>query len=81
MAARDLNHTAWRKSSYSGGNNCVEIGWHKSSYSAASGNCVEIGWTESTAVAVRDSKQPAGATLSFSAATWHTFLASKNTLG
>jgi hypothetical protein len=63
MAARDLNHITWRKSSYTAGNNCVEIGW-----------------TAPTGVAVRDSKQPAGPTLSFPATTWHAFLTSKNTL-
>jgi hypothetical protein len=38
--------TAWRKSTYSGGNgsDCVEVGtWRKASFSAQNGNCVEVG--------------------------------------
>jgi hypothetical protein len=71
----------WRKSSYSGPNGgCVEIGWRKSSYSGSNGDCVEIAWPESASMAVRDSKHPTGPTLTFSTATWSTFLTSKNTL-
>ncbi|MGQ0841500.1 DUF397 domain-containing protein [Actinokineospora sp.] len=67
----------WRKSSRSGNEgNCVEIAWRKSSYSMNEGNCVEIAWRKSSRSgdesncvelanigAVRDSKNPAGATL------------------
>jgi hypothetical protein len=50
----------WRKSSHSfDEGNCVEIAWRKSSHSGDEGNCVEI----ANAGAVRDSKNPAGATL------------------
>jgi uncharacterized protein DUF397 len=64
----------WRKSSYTGSSgNCVEVAWRKSSYTADSGNCVEVAWPKDQ-VAVRDSKQPAGPTLSFPASAWHTFL-------
>jgi hypothetical protein len=65
----------WRKSSYSAGNgDCVEIGWRKSTYSAGNGGCVEVGWPESD-VAVRDSKHPAGPTLTFATPDWRAFLA------
>ncbi len=58
MTARELDATVWRKSSYSG----------------AQGDCVEIGWPGQAAVAVRDSKHPAGPGLSFPATTWRAFL-------
>jgi len=46
----------WRKTSYSNPeNNCVELAWRKSSYSGSENACVEV-----SAVAVRDSKNPAG---------------------
>ncbi|WP_205324072.1 DUF397 domain-containing protein [Glycomyces sp. YM15] len=53
----------WRKSSYSGTGNCVEVAcihtapWRKSSRSGGNGNCVEVAPVEAT-VAVRDSKLP-----------------------
>lgn len=47
--------------------------WRKSSYTGASGNCVEIAWPTDQ-VAVRDSKQPAGPTLTFPTPTWQKFL-------
>lgn len=47
--------------------------WRKSSYSGASGECVEIGW-QAVDVAIRDSKNPTGPTLSFPALNWRTFL-------
>jgi hypothetical protein len=54
----DTAHSAWRKSSYSGGgNNCVEV--------AQAGG--------SPAVAVRDSKNPDGGHLIFGAAAWKAF--------
>ncbi|MFJ5773112.1 DUF397 domain-containing protein [Streptomyces sp. NPDC093094] len=61
----------WRKSSYSGdqGGECVEcapigtLSWRKSSYSGdQGGSCLEVSEC-STAVAVRDSKNPAGPVL------------------
>jgi uncharacterized protein DUF397 len=64
----------WRKSSYSGDTgNCVEVGWRKSSYSGSTGNCVEIAWP-SEDVAVRDSKQQAGPTLTFPTPAWQALL-------
>lgn len=71
MTARKVT---WRKSSYSSAEgDCVEIGWRKSSYSGAEGDCVEIGWPDK-AVAVRDSKNPDGPTLSFPVTNWHNFV-------
>ena len=48
------------------------IWWRRSSYSGGDNNCVEVG-TPDACVAVRDSKNPRGEALSFSAAAWHTF--------
>ncbi len=53
----DVSGVAWRKSSYSGDNG---------------GNCVEVG-TADLAVAVRDSKDPDGPRLAFTADTWRAF--------
>ena len=52
------------------------IVWRKSSYSGSNGGCVELGWPESAGVAVRDSKQVAGPTLTFPTANWHRFVTS-----
>ena len=49
--------------------------WRKSSYSNGQANCVEIGHAPSGQVAVRDTKDLAGATLSVSAETWRRFTA------
>jgi hypothetical protein len=62
MPASGLLPAAWRKSSYSGGNeggsNCVEV--------ASSGG----------RLAVRDSKDPRGGELAFSPAEWRAFVVS-----
>jgi hypothetical protein len=47
--------------------------WRKSSYSGTNG-CVEVALAED-GVAVRDSKDPGGASLVFSVQEWHSFLA------
>ena len=80
----DLTGAMWRKSSYSSANGgaCVEVAdltgsnWRKSSYSSANGgNCVEVAADGPGAVAVRDSKDPDGPALVFTAAEWHSFTA------
>lgn len=69
---------AWRKSTYSGGNgsNCVEVGeWRKSTYSGSNGSdCVEVGGSDPV-VMVRDTKDRAGAALTFGPAAWRRFAA------
>ncbi|MEU5848313.1 DUF397 domain-containing protein [Saccharopolyspora shandongensis] len=84
MTSVDLNLRAWRKSSYSSGNNnCVEIAelrdasavWRKSSYSGNDGgNCVEVGAAPG-ARGVRDSKLgESSPVLAFSRDAWASFL-------
>ena len=65
----------WRKSSFSFSNgNCAEVAaWRKSSHSEA-GNCAEVG-QDGAVVGVRDTKDPGGPVLAFSAAAWVAFLA------
>ncbi|MGW3014786.1 DUF397 domain-containing protein [Streptomyces longwoodensis] len=76
----------WRKSSYSSdqGGNCVEcapvgaLTWRKSTYSGdQGGNCLEIApsSTPCPAIAVRDSKNPAGPVLSFRPGAFREFVA------
>ncbi|MEU9090737.1 DUF397 domain-containing protein [Streptomyces sp. NPDC048428] len=55
----DLAGTAWRVSSYSGGQ----------------GECVEVGHNVPHLVPVRDSKRPAGAVIVFGPDAWRTFIA------
>src|ERR1700683_1268710 len=67
----------WGKSSYSGGNGgtCVEVAgvWRKSSHSGSNGGaCIEVG-TAGRAVALRDSKDPAGPALAFAPRAWQAF--------
>ncbi|MER7754790.1 DUF397 domain-containing protein [Kitasatospora sp. NPDC097643] len=57
MTTTPANGTRWRKSSHSGGN----------------GACVEIATPVAGAVAVRDSKDPEGPRLHFSAEAWNAF--------
>ena len=68
----------WRKSTYSGsnGSDCVEVGtWRKSTYSGGNGsNCVEVGGSD-PAVMVRDTKDRAGAALTFGPGAWRQFAA------
>jgi hypothetical protein len=53
-----------------------ELEWRKSSYTGDNGNCVEVAWPSPAGMAVRDSKQPAGAILAFPPTAWQTFVAS-----
>ncbi|MEV5353145.1 DUF397 domain-containing protein [Streptomyces sp. NPDC086081] len=49
--------------------------WRKSSYSGdQGGDCVEVAETPDTAVAIRDSKNPAGPILSLDPAVFTTFV-------
>jgi hypothetical protein len=78
MEGTDHAVTTWRTSTYSGGNggDCVEVGtWRKSTYSGGNGGqCVEVGETE-RAVVVRDTKDRAGAMLTFGPGAWRRFAA------
>ncbi|KOU55157.1 toxin [Streptomyces sp. MMG1533] len=72
--------TGWHKSSYSGesGGDCLEVAaWRKSTYSDESGgDCLEVDDAAApTHVPVRDSKNPTGPALLFSAPAWSTFIA------
>jgi len=55
----DLSRAVWRKSSYSGGNG---------------GQCVEVARNLPGVVAVRDSKNPGGPSLTVTAGEWRAFL-------
>lgn len=48
--------------------------WRKSSYSGANGQCVEVASPSCSVVAVRDSKDPQGPSLAFSAEAWAAFV-------
>ncbi|ONH24992.1 DUF397 domain-containing protein [Pseudofrankia asymbiotica] len=53
-----------------------ELFWRKSSYSGGTGgNCVEVAVLPDGGRAVRDSKDPGGSVLRFTAAEWAAFLA------
>ncbi len=50
--------------------------WHKSSFSSGQGGaCIEVTSLDSDSRAVRDSKDPAGLALVFTAAQWAAFTA------
>jgi hypothetical protein len=55
--------------------------WRKASYSGNAGNCVEVARNLPGIVAVRDSKDPAGPKLVFTAADWREFAAGVKTGG
>ena len=73
-----ISDVTWRKASYSGGNGgeCVEVGvWRKASHSGANGgDCVEVAAAPDALVGVRDSKDPDGPALTFTASTWREFV-------
>ena len=50
-----------------------QVRWHKSSHSSANGQCVEVA-PVAGAVAVRDSKNPAGPELVFTRQAWVAFV-------
>jgi hypothetical protein len=47
MSRQELTTLAWRKSSFSDPENCVELAWRKSSYSHPN-DCVEVAWRKSS---------------------------------
>ncbi|GAA0340321.1 DUF397 domain-containing protein [Streptomyces blastmyceticus] len=48
--------------------------WHKSSYSLHNGDCVEVASPLPRTIAVRDSKEPQRAALSFTPDAWSAFV-------
>jgi Domain of unknown function (DUF397) len=52
----------------------MKLNWRKSSYSGGEGNCVEVATNMPGVVAVRDSKNPSGPMLTFSADAWRRFV-------
>jgi Domain of unknown function (DUF397) len=66
----------WRKSTHSECAACVEAAgpWVKASVSFSNGNCAELAaCTCGDGVLVRDSKDPGGPRLAFTAAAWKAF--------
>jgi hypothetical protein len=57
------------------GKTTVPLEWHKSSYSGGNGQCVEVATPAVARVAVRDSKDPNGPSLTFSTDAWTAFVA------
>jgi Domain of unknown function (DUF397) len=55
------------------------VTWRKSSFSGSQGDCVEIAGLPGGGAAVRDSKDPDGAVLTFTAGEWAAFLAGAKT--
>ena len=52
----------------------ASLAWRKSSYSEGGGECVETAVLPDRRVALRDSKQPDGAILLYTAAEWSAFV-------
>jgi hypothetical protein len=67
----------WVRSSRCDSNGCVEVGadWVRSSRSGDTDQCVEVRRPHDSVVYVRDSKDPGGPILRFSAAEWTAFVA------
>lgn len=76
-----IDRRIWRRSRYSGANeNCVEVSlphWRRSSYSGQHDNCFKVASLPGS-TAVRDSKHPDAAVLTFPVAEWRAFVASLN---
>jgi hypothetical protein len=72
MIGGETVNTKWIKAqrSYAGGA-CVEVAWTHAA-ACASGDCVQVAPCEG-GVMVRDSKDPGGPVLSFTALEWTTF--------
>jgi hypothetical protein len=51
----------------------IRYNWRKSSYSGGQGNCVQVAPLRD-GIAVRDSKNPSGPVLRFSADAWQAFV-------
>lgn len=51
------------------------MNWRKASFSMQNGACVELAPLAAGGVAVRDSKNPQGPTLTFTSAEWQAFAA------
>lgn len=64
--------TEFRSSRFCSYGNCVEVGFHKSSFSVATATCVEVAIADE--VLVRDSKDRDGPVLSFSSQEWGAFI-------
>ncbi|MEU5774576.1 DUF397 domain-containing protein [Streptomyces venezuelae] len=80
---QSLAKPQWRKSSYSGsgGGDCIECAplngatWRKSTYSGSTGgDCIELAQAQCN-VAVRDSKNPTGPTLTLTRTAFTHFVA------
>jgi hypothetical protein len=48
--------------------------WIRSTFSFSNGNCVEVAELPDGMIAIRDSKQPDGPVLKFTAAEWRAFI-------
>lgn len=70
-----MSDVTWRKSTFSGDNECVEVGfaWRTSSFSGSKNECVEVAYAPGH-VAVRDSKHSQGGVLVFTPAEWQAFI-------
>jgi hypothetical protein len=73
----DLSRARWRTSSHSSGNGeCVEVAeaqWRTSSHSSGNGACIQVADARPM-VAVRDSKDPHGPSLTFAPQAWQAFI-------